>query len=94
LFVHRGQVDPVLFALVNPEMEEERRHFFAVKENFPVPSPEECAAAVIAKEVEICYVDRFFEGQVWFLFEIRELAEKQGSGKTGEGTDPKRFSPS
>ena len=72
LTVVRGSMAcAVIFAWVNPEMEEEQRYFYIVKTNRGMASPEEAAKAAGWERARLAYVGTW-EGyqQWWHLFEV------------------------
>ena len=61
----------VLFALVNPEMAEEKRYFYIAKTNHPLASDQDAASATGWANAKLQYVNSWLGWNItWHLFEV------------------------
>jgi hypothetical protein len=71
LYVRRGTITSELRALVNTGMPPERRYFYAIKDQWALPTVAECEKALGAAVAGVVYVKSWIVGGVdWHLFEV------------------------
>lgn len=81
MYVRKGQLVTELRAMVNTGMPMERRYFYAIEDNWPLPTLEECEKALQFRVTELKYVKSWIAGGVdRHLFEVKREREPGEEG--------------